>query len=184
MNIIKKHKPLAIACILSIYPLNAFAKSTAFTDGPVINKFGQHAAVPSNTVTSESQFNVAFDVGSTSSDPAIVNRKFNSLARFINMHVNAGVKQTNIHLALVVHGKATFDLLNDATYQKKYGTHNPNLPLIQSLIKNNVKIILCGQSAAAQNIDYSELMNGVELELSAMTAHAQLQQQGYTVNPF
>ena len=47
-----------------------------------------------------------------------------------------------------------------------------------------MKVILCGQSAAAQNIDDSELMKGVELELSAMTAHAQLQQQGYTVNPF
>jgi len=184
MYLKQQYIPLAIACILSINPLNAFAQSTAFNDGPVINKFGKHAAVPSKTVTSESKFHVAFDVGSASSDPAIVNRKFNSLARFINMHVNAGVKRTNIHLALVVHGKATFDLLNDANYQKKYGTHNPNLPLLQSLIKNNVKVILCGQSAAAQNIVASGLIKGVELELSAMTAHAQLQQQGYTVNPF
>ena len=47
-----------------------------------------------------------------------------------------------------------------------------------------VRFIVCGQSAAGQGVAKSELLPGVEMALSAMTAHALLQQQGYTVNPF
>ena len=51
-------------------------------------------------------------------------------------------------------------------------------------MSNNVRVILCGQSAAAYDVKNDELVNGVEVELSAMTAHALLQQKGYTMNPF
>jgi intracellular sulfur oxidation DsrE/DsrF family protein len=47
-----------------------------------------------------------------------------------------------------------------------------------------VRFILCGQSAAANGVKKADLIEGVELHLSAMTAHALLQQDGYTVNPF
>ena len=43
---------------------------------------------------------------------------------------------------------------------------------------------MCGQSAAGQGVKKTDLLPGVELALSAMTAHALLQQQGYTLNPF
>ena len=37
---------------------------------------------------------------------------------------------------------------------------------------------------SAHGVAKADLIPGVELALSAMTAHAQLQQAGYTVNPF
>ncbi|MDP5190993.1 DsrE family protein, partial [Rheinheimera baltica] len=77
-----------------------------------------------------------------------------------------------------------FDLLNNVYYQKKYTLNNPNAPLLNALMENNVRVILCGQSAAANEIEANQLIDGVEVELSAMTAHALLQQAGYTVNPF
>ena len=46
-----------------------------------------------------------------------------------------------------------------------------------------MRIIICGQSAAAYGVKKSDFHTGVELALSAMTAHALLQQDGYTV-PF
>lgn len=160
------------------------AQTVEFKDGPVIMGFGKNAPVSTHTVPNDTVFKVAFDVGSTSDNKDEVNRKFNSLARFINMHVAAGVKKENIQLALVVHGKATLDLLDDANYQKKYTHDNPNKTLLSALMHNNVRIILCGQSAAAFGVKSEELVAGVEVELSAMTAHALLQQQGYTINPF
>tara|TARA_Y100000588_G_scaffold170524_1_gene184375 strand:+ start:507 stop:614 length:108 start_codon:yes stop_codon:yes gene_type:complete len=33
-------------------------------------------------------------------------------------------------------------------------------------------------------VKQQQLIPGVQMALSAMTAHAQLQQQGYTLNPF
>lgn len=166
-----------------IFSATSSAQMSAFKDGSVIIGFGKSVAVTTHTVANDTKFKVSFDVAS-SSDNGELNRKFDSLARFINMHVAAGVKKENIELALVVHGKATFDLLDNAGYQKKYTLDNPNKPLLNALMENNVRVILCGQSAAANEIDASQLIEGVEVELSAMTAHALLQQSGYTVNPF
>lgn len=175
------------ASLLILLPLilsaTASAQMSSFKEGSVIIGFGKSVAVSTHTVPEDAKFKVAFDVAS-SSDNGELNRKFDSLARFINMHVAAGVKKENIQLALVVHGKATFDLLDNAGYQKKYALDNPNKPLLNALMENNVRVILCGQSAAAHEVDANQLIKGVEVELSAMTAHALLQQAGYTVNPF
>jgi intracellular sulfur oxidation DsrE/DsrF family protein len=56
--------------------------------------------------------------------------------------------------------------------------------LIGALTDAGVRIILCGQTAAYRDISKDDLLPNVELALSAMTAHAQLQQSGYTLNPF
>jgi intracellular sulfur oxidation DsrE/DsrF family protein len=172
------------ASLLLLVSTSTNAQTTAFKDGPVIMGLGKNAPVATHTVAKDAVFKVAFDVGSTNDKKDEVNRKFNSLARFINMHVAAGVKQENIQLALVVHGKATLDLLDHASYQKKHNYDNPNKALLNALMSNNVRVILCGQSGAAYDVKNAELVNGVEVELSAMTAHALLQQQGYTINPF
>ena len=55
---------------------------------------------------------------------------------------------------------------------------------IEALLAEDVRFILCGQSAAALGIQRQSLAPGVQMALSAMTAHALLQQQGYTLNPF
>ena len=100
------------------------------------------------------------------------------------MHVANGVPLENINLALVVHGKAGFDLLKAPLYQHKYQQENANVALVQALLKNQVKIYICGQSAAYHGITNDMVLPGVEMALSAMTAHATLQTQGYTLNPF
>lgn len=185
-NILKAKKFSHVACYLVVlfgFHSGAFAQLSVFKDGPVIKGFGKTAPVPSHTVSENDVFKVAFDVASAA-DAGEVNRKFDSLARFINMHVAAGVRKENIQLALVVHGKAPFDLLNNVAYQKRYGTTNANAPLLNALLHNNVRVMLCGQSAAAHAINSNDLIEGVEVQLSAMTAHALLQQDGYTVNPF
>ncbi|MFT6902548.1 MAG: hypothetical protein ACJAXS_002762 [Colwellia sp.] len=47
----------------------------------------------------------------------------------------------NIHLALVVHGKAGFDLLKGLLYQEKFQQKNANSALLQDLMKNQVRVI-------------------------------------------
>lgn len=167
--------------ILSIS--SAYADMSDFVDGPQINGFGKHAPVKTATVAKDTIMKVAFDVGAPAKKGEI-NRRFDSLARFINMHVASGLKAENIQLALVVHGKASLDLLDNPTYQKAHQTDNPNIALLHVLMQNNVQILLCGQTAAAYDIAHDQLVKGVKTELSAMTAHALLQQQGYSLNPF
>jgi intracellular sulfur oxidation DsrE/DsrF family protein len=174
---------IILTIITSLFAASLNAQVPAFQDGPLIKGFGETAPVPTHTVSKDAKFEVAFDVANAA-EIGKVNRKFDSLARFINMHAAAGVKKENIHLALIVHGTAIFDLLNNENYQQKYSADNSNLALLQALMENNVRVILCGQSAAARGLDISQLVKGTEIELSAMTAHALLQQNGYTVNPF
>jgi intracellular sulfur oxidation DsrE/DsrF family protein len=97
------------------------------------------------------------------------------------------VPQENIRLAVVVHGKAALELLTDAAHAANPASRkgdNPSGNLVQVLLAEDVRFILCGQSAAAYGIKPEDLIPGVEMALSAMTAHALLQQNGFTVNPF
>ncbi len=101
------------------------------------------------------------------------------------MHARAGVPLENIQVAVVVHGKASEDLLSADEYaRRRDGAENANIELIAALVDKGMRVILCGQSAAAYGISNDMLAPGVEMALSAMTAHALLQQDGYTVNPF
>lgn len=154
-----------------------------FTPGPVIKDFGAVADVKqTHPLKGDEHFKIVFDAAKRG-EVDKVNRKFESLARFLNMQARAGVKPEQVALALVVHGGASFDLMTNAAYRKKFQHDNPNAPLIAELFKHKVRIILCGQAAAAQGITAEDLLPGVEVALSAMTAHALLQQQGYTLNP-
>lgn len=168
---------LVFACTI------AHAQLSEFSTGPLIKDFGKNATVSGVKIDPDSKFSIAFDVGAPA-EVGTINRHFDSLARFLNMHVAAGVKPENIRLVLVVHGKASMDMLNHEAYQKAHNKANPNVALLHELMAHNVDVILCGQTARAYEINRSQLVKGATIALSAMTAHAQLQQQGYTVNPF
>ncbi|MBT8142516.1 MAG: DsrE family protein [Gammaproteobacteria bacterium] len=173
-----------IGLFLLLVSTPVFADIKDFSDGPLIADYGKNAALESDIdLDSQQKFYVAFDVGKPG-DSDSVNRGFDTLARFLNMHVRAGVKAENIHLALVVHGKAANDLLHDKAYAAKFNAQNPNTDLLHELLKNQVNIYLCGQTAAYYNIKKTDLHQGIQMALSAMTAHALLQQKGYTLNPF
>ena len=61
------------------------------------------------------------------------------------------------------------------------GVENPNKELIREIIASGGQVILCGQTAGARNISKDQLLPGVQLSLSAMTALTALQQQGYQI---
>ena len=162
------------------------AQPSTFTYGPVFTEFGPVADVPDAdfAIPEDASFHVAFDVAK-SAEEGKLNRGFESAARFINMNARAGVEPMANRAAVVVHGAAVLDLLTDAAWAARdRGEANPSAAMVREMIDQGVRFIVCGQSATAQGVAKSELIPGVELALSAMTAHALLQQQGYTVNPF
>ena len=162
----------------------ASASANKFMAGPVIKDYGKHVKVQQDmSFDKNSVFKVAFDI-SEQAKVGDVSRKIESLARFINMHVANGVPPSNIHLALVVHGKAGFDLLSGSLYQEQFQKKNANSALLRDLMKNQVVVYLCGQSAGYYDITNEMLEPGIKMALSAMTAHVVLQNQGYKLNPF
>lgn len=173
-----------IVVMLFAVPLTAQDMS-AFKTGPVFEEFGPHAPVEGmGPVSADTEFAIAFDVAKPAADGAR-NRGFESAARFINMHVAAGVDPENIRIAVVIHGKASLDLMNDEAWaEREMGEENPSGAMIGEMLGFGVRFILCGQSGVANGVSQDDLIPGVETALSAMTAHALLQQRGYTVNPF
>ncbi|MBX7536063.1 DsrE family protein [Qipengyuania sp. GH1] len=181
--------PSAALLYLMAAPLAAQDMS-AFETGPVFDGFGPHASVAGvEPFAADTAFAHSFDVAKATEDGAR-NRGFESAARFINMHVAAGVPEENIRVAVVVHGPAVLDLLNDGGWSARQlataegSLDNPSGPMVRAMLDHGVRFIVCGQSAAAQGVTPDQLIEGVEMDLSAMTAHARLQQEGYTVNPF
>ena len=169
-------RPLLLASVLLLLTAPALAGPEDFKPGPAIPAYGKVADVPgAERLSKDAVFKIAFDTA-VPAEPGKVNRTLESAARFLNMHEAVGIPAANIKLAVVVHGGASADLVA--------GEGNANAPLIAALLKNRVRIILCGQTAAYRDIRKADLLPGVELALSAMTAHAQLQQDGYTLNPF
>lgn len=175
----------AIGLAVSLFALPAFAGMDNFHAGTAIPGYGKVASVETDmAIPKKAKFKIRFDV-TKAGDADAVNRSFDTAARFINMHVENGVPLENINLALVVHGPATLDLAKDERYGAAHeGAANPNAPLIAALAEKGVRIILCGQAAVAHDVAGEDLLPGVEVALSAMTAHALLDAEGYTLNPF
>ena len=178
---------VVVMSVLSLGSVPATAQDlTAFGPGPVFADLGWVAPIPDAdfAIPEGIDLHIAFDTSAPAEDGKI-NRTLDSAARFLNMHAAAGIEPARLRAAVVVHGKAGFDLLSDAGWAAKgrEGT-NPTAAAIPALIDNGVRVILCGQTAAAYAIRQEDLAPGVELALSAMTAHAVLQRQGYTLNPF
>lgn len=158
----------------------SLAQEDGRSTGPVIEAYGPAYVVEAAAALPESvEFKVAFDL-SDSRGPEEINRGLESVARFLNMHGKAGVSADRMHLAVVVHGQATKDMRTE----EASGGSNVNVGLIEALLAAGVRIEVCGQSVAALGVNASELVPGVDMALSAMTAHALLQQDGYTLNPF
>ncbi|WP_291134555.1 DsrE family protein [Erythrobacter sp.] len=167
---------IALIALLAVAAPAAAQDMSAFKTGPVLEEFGPHAPVPGvDQLPADAEFQVAFDVSEAAGESG-PNRGFMAAARFLNMHVASGVPEENIRLVVVVHGKASLELLS--------ADDNPSRALVEALLAEDVRFVLCGQSAVAYGIASEDLIPGVEMSLSAMTAHAVLQQRGYTVNPF
>jgi len=164
-----------ILLILAVLPTSVHADLSSFTTGPAIDKYGPVTDVDVTfPVPDGALLRHTFDVSSRAEDGE-PNRTLVSAARFINMHARTGVEAENIQLVVVVHGAAVHDVS---------GKGSSSADLVATLLDHGVRIVVCGQSATYYNVMTEDLLPGVEMALSAMTAHALLQQQGYTLNPF
>ena len=165
-------KPLLI---LTACATTAWADEGTFTTGPIFTDYGPVADIEATMpIPADAAFRISFDVSKPAQDGS-PNRTLVSAARFINMHARVGVPEENVEIAVVVHGKAVKEMADELSGSAE---------LIAALTDHGVRIILCGQSAAYYEVATADLLPGVEMALSAMTAHALLQQQGYTLNPF
>jgi len=174
----------AFSLLLGCSSMDSFAADPV--TGPAVEGYGPVYPVADDAfnLASDRHYKVSKDLSSSDEDNSKLNRGLESVARFLNMQARSGTPMNQLDMAVIVHGRAAKDLLTDEAYQSRFGVSNPNTELLAGLEKAGVAIYLCGQTAAYRGFDDKELNASVTMALSAMTAHVQLQTEGYTLIPF
>lgn len=174
---------IIISGLLLLFAPSVTAQRSA---GPIIQDFGAVHKVenPDYQLDVTQTYKVVFDIMKTPDAPGQLNPSLNTLARFLNMHAQAGVPAENLKVACAIHNLASKDALNNEAYRKRYGMDNPNLPLLKALEKAGAEIYICGQSIHSRKIDPSELAAPVKLALSAMTILISKQNEGFRLIAF
>ena len=153
--------------------------------GPIIQSTGRSVKVDDATfkIPNGHVFKAVYVIDNADSVGA--NQQLNTIARFLNLSARNGVPSERVHTAAVVHGSGWMSLLSDSAYGVRFsGKPNPSKQLVEELLANGVQLVLCGQTAGFRGVKREELIPGVQLAISAMSALNVFQAQGYQFNPW
>ena len=179
-------KNMYLCAILLIFANILTGQSDSKIVGPLIEGYGSTWEIENAEfqIDVDQKFHMIFDISQKAQNPALINSSINSIARFLNMHVNAGVKMDQIKIIAVVHGRAGLDIMSDEYYSEKFQIKNPNKKLIKTLKDAGVEFYLCGQTMNARGLTRSEILPEVKVALSAMTVIGVYVSQGYALIKF
>jgi intracellular sulfur oxidation DsrE/DsrF family protein len=155
--------------------------------GPVIQSTGMSIKVdnPTFVVPEGHVFKSVFVINAGGGDSVKVNEQLTTVARFYNLHVRHGYPESRVKAAAVVHGQGWPALLTDSAFVARFGGKaNPSRRLVEELVQHGAVLVLCGQTAGSRGIKREELLPGVQVAISAMTAINVLQAQGFQYNPW
>lgn len=177
---------LVASTLLATPSVGAAQRDPTLTpSGPLIQSAGQTVKVDNATFRFPEGhvFKAVYEINT--SDSTGMNQQLNTVARFVNLHARHGIPKERIHAAAVVHGTGWWSLLSDSAYGARFGGKtNPSKRLVEELLANNVQLVMCGQTAGFRGVKREELLPGVQLGISAMTALSVFQSQGYAFIPW
>lgn len=153
---------------------------------PVVKNYGGIFPVenPAPVTDASMEYKVVMEISMPSEDPKELNFGLNAIARLVNLHAMAGVPANRLKVVVAVHGEAAYCLTDDAAYQTRFKTNNPNLGLLTELRARGVDLYVCGQSLVARKIDRKTLAPEIQVALSALTTLTTYQMKGYAFLKF
>lgn len=151
---------------------------------PVIN-YGPVVPIPDATAERESgePYRVVFNITQDQPGDGRVSNDLALVGRFVNLLELSGMDPSASDIVAVVHAAATPAVLQDEAYGSRYGSPNPNAQLIAELEDSGVEVVVCGQALAGAGLALDEVLEPVEVSISAMTEIASRQMQGYALMP-
>ena len=165
------------------HPVPTVAQPIPKLEFPIIPKHGGVVPRSSAVEPPRAGAKVIFDV-TAEAKPADVNRGLDRAARLLNLYGAAGLKAQDVKITIVLHGEATKSILNDTAYQTRFQIEqNPNLPLIRSLQKAGVDVLVCGQALNSKGFPDAEVAEGVPVAAAAMTVVINRQMDDYAYFP-
>lgn len=176
---------LLVPAVLS---LAAFAPTHAqqpdgFWTSPTVHGAGRVHVWPEATMRPDTTttYRAVFDVTQAATKPGAVNPGLDRVARAVNVFTAAGVPLRNLDFFVVVHGDATPLALAQSPYRAKFGSDNPNTPIINALTQAGVKITVCGNALADTELTPQQVDPKVKVVLSALSTLIMLQNRGYAM---
>lgn len=175
-----------LPAVLAGVVLLSGAASAAEPDGllyPRIKGFGGVVAVCDGAEPPRPKTRILFDI-TADSKPDAVNKGLERVARCLNLYAAAGVKDSDVTVAVVLHGDAARCVLNDAGYAesvKGVASANPNLPLVRELKKAGVELFVCGQSLHYKKLKAADVSPEFRVAVAAMIVVANRQADGFAV---
>lgn len=150
---------------------------------PLISGYGKVTPVPNGALMPQPKatYRIVFDATRAGKKPSDVSESLQKVARAVNLFANAGVAGENIGVAVVLHSEATFATLSNAAYRAKFGRSNPNENLLTQLKKHGVQLYVCGQALAERGLSPQDVAESVRTAQAALTAVAELQRRGYSL---
>jgi intracellular sulfur oxidation DsrE/DsrF family protein len=150
---------------------------------PIIPNVGGVVVLPDAAEQPRKGAKVVFDI-TADAKAADLNKGLERVARLLNLYGSAGLKASDVKIALVMHGEATKSILSDEAYRSKFATgKNPNLAVISELRKAGVEVFVCGQALAYKGFSPSEVSEGVKVASAALTVVINRQADGYSFVP-
>jgi intracellular sulfur oxidation DsrE/DsrF family protein len=174
--------------LLPLVALLAFAspafaqQAPGFWTTPAIKGIGPVHVWPQATLrpSATATYKAVFDV-TRAGDASKINPGLDHIARAVNVFAAAGVPLTHLKFTVIVHGPATPAVLDEKSFQAKFGHANPDLAVIEALKKAGVQLLVCGNALGDMGYTPSEVNPDVKVALSALSTLIILQDQGYAL---
>lgn len=151
---------------------------------PIIEGYGGIVAVADAVEPPRAGVKVVLDVTFEAKKPDELNKGLERAARLLNLYGTAGLKASDVTVAVVLHGEATKSVLSDEAWESRMQMkHNPNLPLIRLLQKAGVEVTVCGQALSYKKIERSEVASDIPVAAAALTVLLNRQTDGFAYVP-
>jgi ubiquinone/menaquinone biosynthesis C-methylase UbiE/intracellular sulfur oxidation DsrE/DsrF family protein len=151
---------------------------------PVIEGFGGVVAIDNAVDAPRSEMKLVMDVTADTKGPEEVSKGLDRAARVLNLYGVSGLQASDIRITVILHGEATKSVLTDAAWESRFQVaKNPNLPLIETLQKAGVEVLVCGQALGYKKIDRSEVAVNIPVAAAAISVLMNRQTDGYSYLP-
>ncbi len=164
--------------ILLLIGTTALAQDKVY---PVIKDYGSVIEIPFETVKPDPnlEYKLLAEVYEGQKEKSELYRPLDYFARVVNAHAYAGVPTENFKMSVVLYSGSAYTTLNHEEFNKRFGSDNPNLELIQRFQEAGVDVYVCGQSMMKQNLLPEHIVEGVKIASSRITISSELLTKGY-----
>jgi intracellular sulfur oxidation DsrE/DsrF family protein len=169
----------------------AYAASPVFAQwgemkSPIIPEADGFVTIPNAAVPPDKKrvYRAVYDATRAAKDPKMLVPALNMAGSELNAFGVAGVPLANAKFVIVFHGAAINGIFDDEHYTAKFGVANPNLKVLSEMKKAGVKIFVCGQNLAAENIDPKTISPDVTVASDALIVLMAYQNDGYALMSF